>query len=148
MSFPHETINCHKDFRIVAAANTWGKGSDMQYVGRNALDGATLDRFDNIYMDYDRKLERNLYPNDEVLKFMWEFRDAVEKAKIQHIVSTRGIGKVYKKEINQFPVEQILRTNVVRNLGQDDVNTIIGNMTKIPAKNKYYEGLKKLVLRR
>lgn len=148
MAFPHETIDCHKDFRIVAAANTWGKGSDMQYVGRNALDGATLDRFDNIYMDYDRNLERNLYPNEEVLEFMWEYRDAVEKTKIQHIVSTRGIGKVYKKEICNFPVEQILRTNVVRNLGQDDVNTIIGNMTNISASNKYYEGLKKLVLRR
>lgn len=148
MAFPHETIECHKDFRIVAAANTWGKGSDMQYVGRNALDGATLDRFDNIYMDYDRNLERNLYPNEEVLEFMWEYRDAVEKTKIQHIVSTRGIGKVYKKEICNFPVEQILRTNVVRNLGQDDVNTIIGNMTNISASNKYYEGLKKLVLRR
>ena len=148
MAFPHETIDCHKDFRIVAAANTWGKGSDMQYVGRNTLDGATLDRFDNIYMDYDRNLERNLYPNEEVLEFMWEYRDAVEKTKIQHIVSTRGIGKVYKKEICNFPVEQILRTNVVRNLGQDDVNTIIGNMTNISANNKYYEGLKQLVLRR
>ena len=148
MAFPHETIDCHKDFRIVAAANTWGKGSDMQYVGRNALDGATLDRFDNIYMDYDRNLERNLYPNEEILEFMWEYRDAVEKTKIQHIVSTRGIGKVYKKEICNFPVEQILRTNVVRNLGQDDVNTIIGNMTNISASNKYYDGLKKLVLRR
>ena len=148
MAFPHETIDCHKDFRIVAAANTWGKGSDMQYVGRNALDGATLDRFDNIYMDYDRNLERNLYPNEEVLEFMWEYRDAVEKTKIQHIVSTRGIGKVYKKEICNFPVDQILRTNVVRNLGQDDVNTIIGNMTNISANNKYYEGLKQLVLRR
>lgn len=148
MAFPHETIDCHKDFRIVAAANTWGKGSDMQYVGRNALDGATLDRFDNIYMDYDRNLERNLYPNEEVLEFMWEYRDAVEKTKIQHIVSTRGIGKVYKKEICNFPVEQILRTNVVKNLGQDDVNTIIGNMTNISASNKYYDGLKKLVLRR
>ena len=148
MAFPHETIDRHKDFRIIAAANTWGKGSDMQYVGRNALDGATLDRFDNIYLDYDRKLESNLYPNDEVLKFMWSFRDAVDKAKIHHIVSTRGIGKVYKKEINNFPVEQTLRTNVIRNLGQDDVNTIIGNMENISSRNKYYDGIKKLVLRK
>ena len=148
MAFPHETIDKHKDFRIVAAANTWGKGSDMQYVGRNALDGATLDRFDNIYLDYDRNLERNLYPNSEVLEFMWSFRDAVEKSKIHHIVSTRGIGKVYKKEINNFPVEQTLRTNVVRNLGQDDLNTIIGNMEDIYSGNKYYEGVKRLRLTR
>ena len=146
MAFPHETIDRHPDFRIVAAANTWGKGSDLQYVGRNALDGATLDRFDNIYMDYDRKLEKNLYPNDEVLDFMWAFRDGVDKSKIHHIVSTRGIGKVYKKHVNNFPVELILRTNVVRNLGQDDVNTIIGNMERISGGNRYYDGIKRLRL--
>ena len=120
----------------------------MQYVGRNALDGATLDRFDNIYMDYDRKLEKNLYPNDEVLEFMWSFRDAVDRSKIHHIVSTRGIGKVYKKAANNFPVEQILRTNVVRNLGQDDLNSIIGNMTNISRGNRFHEGVKQLRLTR
>lgn len=148
MAFPHETIDKHKDFRIVAAANTWGKGSDLEYVGRNALDAATLDRFDNIYFDYDRTLEKNLFPNEEILEFMWSFRDGVRKSKVPHVVSTRGIGKVYKKELNGFPVEQILRANVVKNLGQDDVNTIIGNMENVDNSNKYYEGLKRLELRR
>ena len=148
MAFPHETINQHKDFRMVAAANTWGKGSDLQYVGRNALDGATLDRFDNVYFDYDRKLEEALYPNEEVLEFMWGLRDAVEKTKTPHIVSTRGIGKVYKKEINNIPTETILRTNVVRNLGQDDWNALLGSMENISRNNKYYQKAKTLRLTR
>lgn len=148
MAFPHETIDRHPDFRIVAAANTWGKGADLQYVGRNALDGATLDRFDNIFFDYDTNLERALYPNDEVLQFMWAFRNAVYQSKIPHIVSTRGIGKVYKKEINGIPVQDTLTSNVVKNLGQDDVNTIIGNMQNISSSNKYYDGIKRLRLSR
>lgn len=148
MAFPHETIDRHPDFRIIAAANTWGKGADLQYVGRNALDAATLDRFDNIFFDYDRHLEECLYPNDEVLRFMWSFRDAVLKTKIPHVVSTRGIGKVYKKEINGIPVEDILTSNVIKNLGQDDVNTIVGNMRDINSSNKYLEGVKQLTLRR
>jgi len=148
MAFPHETIDRHPDFRIVAAANTWGKGADLQYVGRNALDAATLDRFDNIFFDYDRKLEECLYPSEEVLKFMWSFRDAVLKTKIPHVVSTRGIGKVYKKEQNGIPVKDILTSNVVKNLSQDDVNTIIGNMSDVPSSNKFYSGVKQLVLRR
>ena len=148
MAFPHETIDRHPDFRIIAAANTWGKGADLQYVGRNALDAATLDRFDNIFFDYDRHLEECLYPNEEVLKFMWSFRDAVLKTKIPHVVSTRGIGKVYKKEINGIPVQDILTSNVIKNLGQDDVNTIIGNMNDINSSNKYLEGVKQLTLRR
>jgi len=148
MAFPHETIEQHKDFRMVAAANTWGKGSDLQYVGRNALDGATLDRFDNVYFDYDRKLEEALYPNEEVLKFMWGLRDAVNETKTLHIVSTRGIGKVYKKEINNIPTETILRTNIVRNLGQDDWNTLLGSMRNVPSNNKYYQKAKTLTLTR
>lgn len=148
MAFPHETIDRHPDFRIIAAANTWGKGADLQYVGRNALDAATLDRFDNIFFDYDRKLEESLYPSEDVLKFMWSFRDAVLKTKIPHVVSTRGIGKVYKKDQNGFPVEDILTSNVVKNLSQDDVNTIIGNMNNVSSSNKYMAGVKKLVLRR
>lgn len=146
MAFPHETIDRHPDFRMVAAANTWGKGSDLQYVGRMALDGASLDRFDNVFFDYDRKLERGLYPSEQVLKFMWSFRDAVESTKIPHIVSTRGIGKVYKKEINGIPIETILRVNVIRNLNQDDLNTILGNMENIDKNNKYYENAKSLQL--
>ncbi len=148
MAFPHETIDRHENFRIIAAANTWGKGADLQYVGRNALDAATLDRFDNIFFDYDRHLEESLYPNEEILKFMWSFRDAVLKNKIPHVVSTRGIGKVYKKELNGIPVADILTSNVVKNLSQDDVNTIIGNMTNVSSNNKYFDGLKRLTLRR
>lgn len=148
MAFPHETIDRHPDFRIIAAANTWGKGADLQYVGRNALDAATLDRFDNIFFDYDTNLEQALYPNEEVLQFMWSFRNAVYQTKIPHIVSTRGIGKVYKKEINGIPVNDILTSNVIKNLGQDDVNTIIGNMRNINFENKYYNGVKQLRLHR
>ncbi len=148
MAFPHETIDRHPDFRIVSAANTWGKGSDLQYVGRQALDGATLDRFDNIFFDYDTKLEQTLYPNDEVLQFMWAFRNAVYQTRILHIVSTRGIGKVYKKEINGIPVEHTLTSNVIKNLSQDDINTIIGNMQNVSSSNKYFEGIKRLRLNR
>ena len=148
MAFPHETIDRHPDFRIIAAANTWGKGADLEYVGRNALDAATLDRFDNIFFDYDTKLEQALYPSDEVLEFMWAFRNAVYQSKIPHIVSTRGIGKVYKKEINGIPVDIILTSNVIKNLGQDDVNTIIGNMENVSSNNKYYDGIKHLKLGR
>ncbi len=148
MAFPHETIDRNPNFRIIAAANTWGKGADLEYVGRNALDAATLDRFDNIFFDYDRNLEKALYPNKQILEFMWSFRDAVYQSKIPHIVSTRGIGKVYKKEINGIPVQDILTSNVVKNLNQDDVNTIIGNMHDIDKSNKYYDGIKQLKLRR
>lgn len=148
MTFPNEIVEKNKDFRMLAAANTWGAGADLEYIGRNALDAATLDRFDNIFFDYDTTLEKNLYPNDTVLNFMWSFRNAIYKSKILHIVSTRGIGKVYKKEINGFPVDITLESNIVKNLDQDDINVIIENMENIDDNNKYFDGLKKLELKR
>lgn len=140
MAFPHETIRRHPDFRCVAAANTWGKGSNLLYVGRNVLDGATLDRFDLVFFDYDRRLERALYPADDLLAFMWAFRDAVDACRIPHIVSTRAIGKCYKKELAGIDRETILRTNVIRSLSQDDLNVVIGAMKGEGASehNPYY----------
>lgn len=149
MAFPHETIDRHPNFRIVSAANTWGRGSDLQYVGRNILDGATLDRFDNIFFDYDENLESALYPDPAVLSFMWALRRAVDDVKILHIISTRGIGKVYKKAVNHIPIETILRTNVVKNLRQDDVNLLVGSMeTYIDEENPYYQVLKEMKIGR
>lgn len=144
MAFPHETIERHPDFRCVAAANTWGRGSNLQYVGRNVLDGATLDRFDMVFFDYDRKLERALYPSDDLLEFMWALRDAADECRIPHIVSTRAIGKCYKKEVYGMDTETILRTNVIRGLAQDDLNVMIGAMRDIAADNPYLACLKTL----
>ena len=84
----------------------------------------------------------------DVLNFMWSFRDAVYKTKTPHIVSTRGIGKVYKKEINNIPVSDILTSNVIKNLSQDDLNSLIGSMSNINSSNKYYQGIKTLRLSR
>jgi len=46
--------------RVVASANTFGRGADRTYVGRQALDGATLDRFSVEYVEVDRTLEETL----------------------------------------------------------------------------------------
>ena len=146
MAFPHETVTRHPDFRCVAAANTWGKGSNLQYGGRNVLDGATLDRFDMVFFDYDRKLERALYPSDELLEFMWLLRDAADACRIPHIVSTRAIGKCYKKEQYGMDVEAILRTNVIRDLAQDDMNMLVGAMKNIAPENKYLQVMKTICI--
>ena len=58
--FPDGPVVKHPDFRAIAAANTFGKGADRVYVGRSQLDGATLDRFAIIEVDYDEALEREL----------------------------------------------------------------------------------------
>lgn len=55
--FPDGTFPRHKDFRAIAAANTFGRGSDRQYVGRLQQDAAVLDRFAVLSWEYDGALE-------------------------------------------------------------------------------------------
>jgi cobaltochelatase CobS len=57
MGFPDGMIPRHKDFILIAAGNTYGQGASRQYVGRNQLDAATLDRFAFVDFPYDEGLE-------------------------------------------------------------------------------------------
>ncbi len=52
-----ETVTRHADFVVIAASNTFGQGADRQYVGRNQLDAATLDRFAVLGWDYSEQVE-------------------------------------------------------------------------------------------
>lgn len=56
-AFPDGMIPRHPRFRMVATANTYGHGGERQYVGRQALDAATLDRFVVLDVPVDEALE-------------------------------------------------------------------------------------------
>jgi hypothetical protein len=49
-------VEKHENFRIVATANTYGNGATLEFIGRNAIDGATLDRFTVIDWNIDEIL--------------------------------------------------------------------------------------------
>lgn len=59
-AFPDKMVKRHEDFVFIASANTFGNGANRQYVGRNQLDAATLDRFALIEWFIDDDLEENL----------------------------------------------------------------------------------------
>jgi MoxR-like ATPase len=59
-AFADGMVTAHPDFRLVATANTYGTGGDRQYVGRQALDAATLDRFIVIDVPVDEELEERI----------------------------------------------------------------------------------------
>jgi MoxR-like ATPase len=59
-AFADGMVTAHPDFRLMATANTYGTGGDRQYVGRQALDAATLDRFVIIDVPVDEELEERL----------------------------------------------------------------------------------------
>lgn len=56
-AFADGMVTRHPAFRLAATGNTYGTGADRQYVGRQALDAATLDRFVTIDVPVDEDLE-------------------------------------------------------------------------------------------
>jgi MoxR-like ATPase len=58
-AFPDAIINKHPDFVCLATANTKGRGANRKYQGRQALDGATLDRYQIVELEYCANIERN-----------------------------------------------------------------------------------------
>lgn len=114
MDFPDGVIQKHPDFRVVADANTFGTGADRQYVGRNKLDAASLDRYAVLEWGYDEALEASLVgaqapkgaPVPQSIKPLSEgeaqaqainwlgrvqkVRRAVDELKVLHVVSPRA----------------------------------------------------------
>lgn len=89
-SFPDKIVEKHKDFVCLCACNTYGKGGTMDYVGRNRLDAATLDRFIIVDVDYDENLEKTLTNHKEWTKIINKIRKNIADFGVKMIVSPRA----------------------------------------------------------
>mgnify|MGYP000099054472 FL=1 len=140
--FPIGRIKANENFRVVCAGNTYGTGADMIYVGRNVLDGATLDRFVVVKFTYDNEIEKQLAYDKELYDFIHELRRVVNMCSLRYIVSMRAIINATKLlEIGQDK-KTILKTAIIKNMQIDDLNTIINkfNLTD----NEWYQEMKKM----
>jgi MoxR-like ATPase len=95
-AFPDAMVKRHEDFVFIASANTFGNGANRQYVGRNQLDAATLDRFALIEWLIDDELESNLAVG--VNGKAWYMavratRDYVSEKNIRALISPRATQK-------------------------------------------------------
>lgn len=112
--FPDANVKRHPDFRPIAGTNTFGTGADRQYVGRNQLDAASLDRWVTLVWDYDEALEASFVgapvptgaPRPASIEPLCEaeaqshavrffervrkVRAAVNSLKVRHVVSPRA----------------------------------------------------------
>ena len=123
----------HPDFRVVAAGNTTGNGADYTYVGRNQLDGASLDRFAIVPIHYSQTIENNMAGDIELADFCREFRKASEKTGVQIITSYRAINRLAKmSQIMELP--EALSTCLIKGLSADDINIICKELS--PSKYK------------
>lgn len=89
-SFPDRMVKKHEDFVLICAGNTWGHGKTVEYVGRQALDGAFLDRMATLAWPIDPKLELDLAPVKEWARYCQKVREQVAKAGIKMLVTPRA----------------------------------------------------------
>lgn len=89
--FPDTLVKKSTDFILAASANTYGRGANMQYIGRNPLDAATLDRFAMTYIDYDEELEKQIGPVPEWTDYIQNIRHVVAHFGMPIVVSMRAV---------------------------------------------------------
>lgn len=89
-SFPDGVKARNENFRCICACNTYGRGADRQYVGRNQLDAATLDRFAVVDFDYDDNLERMIAGNDAWVDKVQQYRKRAFDLKMRVVISPRA----------------------------------------------------------
>lgn len=105
-----EKAKRHPDFVLVAACNTFGKGGDMQYTGRNRLDASTLRRFIKIYVDYCPEVEALLCPDEALRTKLQAAREKITELKAQEIISTGCIEKAYRQVQAGVAVEDVIES--------------------------------------
>lgn len=101
-AFADGMVTKHKEFRMIATGNTFGRGANRQFVGRNVLDAATLDRFATIECPIDESLELAIamgYAGDEEsmrdavrswVKLVQGLRASAERQQVNVIISPRA----------------------------------------------------------
>ena len=134
-------VEAHPDFRVIAAGNTTGQGASYEYVGRNQLDAASLDRFAVVRIDYCKAIEDGVAGDVELADFCREFRKVAHAAGQQVIVSYRAIGRLAKM-MQIMELDEALETCLVKGMEKDDLNIIVAGMSH----SKYVEALRKILL--
>lgn len=128
-SFPDKMVERHKDFRFIATANTYGNGADRTYVGRNQLDGATLDRFVVLDWQIDEALERALVKNYELgevwLDTIHDFRRKVEDHGLRAIISPRATIKGSQELELGFKIDDVIESVILPQMPSDRTNWAI-----------------------
>jgi MoxR-like ATPase len=133
-AFPDAMVKRHANFICIAAGNTYGTGPDRVYVGRQELDGASLDRFDFLEWGYDEALENHIAASiDATLAASWtpyvqSARKAITKLGIRHVVSPRATINGIKLLRNGRNIGEVRTTALWKSLKPADVTRVVATM--------------------
>jgi cobaltochelatase CobS len=120
--FPGETDPTprHKDFRCIAAANTWGYGGGTDYVGRSKMDAAFLDRFVQLDFPYDEDLEATFSDNHDWVVTVQTFRRRAAEKGLKVIISPRATIKGTALLAAGMPKAKVLEAVIFAKLSKEN----------------------------
>lgn len=131
----------HPDFRCCATGNTFGKGPDRLFVGRNILDAATLDRFVVKEFPIDETMETRAamaFANDEnesviarYVALVQDVRKRVSDARLQIVVSPRASIDGALMLSADIPVDEVIEERLIPGMAADtrtQLETTIANL--------------------
>jgi hypothetical protein len=91
MSLPGgRMVTRHKDCRVIGCANTWGEGATGDYIGRNKMDKAFLNRFVMLSWNYDEALEVEISGDPDWARHVQKARAAAKSIGLKVIISPRA----------------------------------------------------------
>lgn len=121
-AFADGMVKKHRDFVLIAAANTFGTGANRQYVGRNQLDAATLDRFSIIEFETDEKLETDLSADKTWAAFVQAVRK--EFANEREVISPRATLQGCKLLAVGFSPKYVAQVRLVKGMDKAKADRI------------------------
>jgi len=137
------TIYAHKNFRIVATANTNLRGAKDGFTARNKLDGATTDRFTMIEWELDEDLEEKITNNDGWLAIVRKCRKTAEDELEGAVITPRASYKGSALLKAGLEINKVIQMVIVKAMGEDEskilTKGITANMKSTAVKNAGYK---------
>ena len=117
-------VDCHPDFRCIAAGNTIGTGADAAYCGRYKMDASSRDRFQFIEVDYCPEIEESICKgHDDILQFVRDLRKAVQKVGAEMILGYRCMVSLVQFG-EKFGEEKSIKYFITKGIEKTDRDTI------------------------
>ena len=125
ITFPvHGRVDAHPDFKIIGAGNTNGKGADELYNEREQLGAATLNRFEFVKINYDRRIEMQIAKGDsELVDFVHDLRKSSKRTGYPFVVSYRNISSIMKLK-SKFSMRDCFQMCLLKGMSKDEVGTL------------------------
>lgn len=136
-NFPKDgMIKAHKDFHVIAADNTTGRGGNSTYSARFQMDASTLDRYTCIRVDYTDEMDMRMAENDrELVDFIKDLRKAIELSRLTYTASPRAL-KAIKAHQKLFDEKDAFELGLCSGWNVQDIRTLAARLC---GDNKYYK---------